>query len=361
MKFALRTKKAIPSRALILAAAAVAAPFIHTYYASAFQKAFGTCNGSNVIWRETVTVSRNSCSIRDTNPVAVSAFNNSVAQWDNPSNLTLSRSSNSVTDCSFDRATNDNNEVSLVNRSAIDGNNGLTFSDIGACFIGANDIDEADATIANDMDLSVREGNVINPRYGRSTFVHEMGHFIGLGHVARTHAVMDNPNSAAMAGGNEPVQLWPDDANGLNALYGLTGSARSNLIVSSQQWVNGPTSFDSGVLAACRGQSFSPTFFLGNSGNAATGTYNIRIRLSTAAPFSGGYTGTTGVAATFTHSLPAFGEFIGPLTFTIPSTLPINLTTPYNIYIDVDFTGGIAERNEGDNVTVSGLQIRVQC
>lgn len=351
-------KRKLPKHVIIVAAVAIAAPFAHTYYASAFQKEFGTCNGSNVIWRETIAIHRNSCSINNTTTIA--AYFNGAGQWDNPSNLAFNFLVNSASDCSFDRASNGENEVSLVNRSAIDGNNGLTFTDIGLCGIGSNDIDEADTTVANDMDFVAREGNNTNPNYGRSTFVHELGHFIGLDHVSRTHAVMDGVGSAALTGGNEPATIWTDDELGLNTLYGLTGSAKSNLIVSAQQWVNGVQNLNSGVLHVCRGGSVSPSFYLGNSGNLATGTYNLRVRLSTTAPFSGGYTQSTNVAATYTHAINAFSEVITQLPFTVPSTLPLT-STPYFIYVDLDFTGSIGERNEGDNTTVSGLQLRVDC
>jgi hypothetical protein len=106
-------------------------------------------------------------------------------------------------------------------------------------------------------------------------------------------------------------------------------------------------------------QTFEPVKFeyLGNSGNAASGTYNLRIRLSPTSPMLGYSLGST-VAATFTHSLGAFSQGTFDLSFRVPTFLS---NGTYFIYVDMDHTGTITELREGDNSTVSAMKLQVTC
>src|ERR1700755_20955 len=110
---------------------------------------WNTCNGSPVKWRGTVNIHRNRCSIPDTG-IVNSAYWNGMRQWDRLSNVVDGTFVNGAGDCSISHG-DVKNEVALVNRANIDANNGLTILQLGLCFIGSNDIDEADVMIANDL------------------------------------------------------------------------------------------------------------------------------------------------------------------------------------------------------------------
>ncbi len=313
-----------------------------------------TCNGSAVKWRGSVNVHRNRCSIPDSGNVN-SAYWNGSGQWNRLSNVVSGFFVNSVSDCSIGHG-DGQNEVGLVNRSAIDGANGMTILQLGLCFIGSNDIDEADVMLANDLSYTPQWGSFLGTT-GRSTFVHEFGHFFGFLHE-NVHSVMRTSPPHILTGGSEPSTVWPSDTIGMQSLYGFS-TARANLLPSALGVVSGSVQRldPSTTVTMCRGSSGTTRMYLGNSGNIASGTYNLRIRLSPTSPMSG-YSLSTTVAATFTHSLGAFSQG----TFNLPFTIPWSLANgTYFIYVDMDYTGSITEILNGDNSTVSAKRVLVNC
>jgi hypothetical protein len=313
-----------------------------------------TCNGSPVQWRGTLNIHRNRCSIPDTGNVN-SAYWNGMRQWDRLSNVVDGTFVNNASDCSISHGDGEN-EVGLVNRSNIDGANGLTILQLGLCFIGSNDIDEADVMIANDLSFTPQNGSFFGTT-GRSTFAHEFGHLFGFLHED-VHAVMRTSPPHLITGGAEPSTVWPSDTAGMLSLYGFA-TTRPNLLPSALGVVGGSVqTLDSNTtVTVCRGGSSSTRVYLGNSGNVGSGTYNLRLRLNTTAPMSGYSLGTT-VVATFTHSIGAFSQGTFDLAFSVPGGLADGT---YFIYTDMDYTGSIAEILEGDNTTVSAKKIRVNC
>jgi hypothetical protein len=313
-----------------------------------------TCNGSPVKWGNTINIHRNRCSIPDSGNVN-SAYWNGSGQWDRLSNVVDGFFVNAESDCSISHG-DGQNEVGLANRSVIDGANGVTILQLGLCFIGSNDIDEADILLANDLSFTPKFGNFLGTT-GRSTFVHEFGHFFGFLHED-AHDIMRTTPPHLLTGGSEPSTLWPSDSIGMRDLYGFATS-RPNLLPSALG-VSGSsvqTLDPATTVTMCRGQSGSSRIYLGNSGNIGSGTYNLRIRLSTTAPMAG-YSGSSGVAASFTHSLGAFSQGTFDLAFRVPASLP---NGTYFIYHDMDHTGTITEIREGDNSTVSAKKILVNC
>jgi hypothetical protein len=313
-----------------------------------------TCNGSAVKWRDTLNIHRNRCSIADAGLVN-SAYWNGMRQWDRLSNVVDGTFVNSASDC-FITHGDGQNEVGLVNRANIDGANGLTVLQLGICFIGSNSIDEADVMVANDMSFTPRNGNFLGTT-GRSTFVHEFGHLFGFLHDD-VHAVLRTSPPHLLTGGAEPSTVWPSDTIGMKSLYGFSTS-RPNLLPSALGVPSGfaQTLDPASTVTVCRGGTSSTRVYLGNSGNVGSGTYNLRIRLNTTGPMTG-YSLSTSVAASFTHSLGAFSQGTFDLGFTVPWSLPDGI---YFIYTDMDHTGTITEILEGDNTTVSAKRIRVNC
>jgi hypothetical protein len=313
-----------------------------------------TCNDNPVQWRDTLTVHRNRCSIPDTGNVN-SAYWNGVLQWDRLSTMVDGFFVNPADDCSISHGDGEN-EVGLVDRSVIDGANGLTVLQLGLCFIGSNSIDEADVMIANDLNFIPQAGN-FHGTTGRSTFVHEFGHFFGFLHED-VHSVMRTTPPHILTGGSEPSTVWPSDTIGMRDVYGFSDN-HPNLLPSALGVVSGSvqTLDPASTVALCRGATRTTRVYLGNSGNVDSGTYNLRIRLSTTPPMEG-YSQSTNVAATFTHSLGAFSQGTFDLPFVVPSFLP---NDTYFIYVDMDYTGTINEILEGDNSTVSAMTIQVNC
>ncbi|KFE72074.1 hypothetical protein [Hyalangium minutum] len=245
--------------------------------------------------------------------------------------------------------------MGLTNRSSIDGANGVTILQLGACTTGPSNINEADILLASDLTFDVKWGN-FRGTAGRSTFVHEFGHFFGFLHED-VHAVLRTTPPHLLTGGTESSTVWPSDTLGMNALYGFRSGV--NLLPSALGVVGSSVqTLDPALtLTLCRGSSRRTRFYLGNDGNVGSGTYGLRIRLSTVPPFSG-YTGTTTVVASFTHSLGGFSQGIFDLNFRIPPTLP---NGTYYIYLDMDPARTIPESQEGDNSTVSAMRINVNC
>ena len=313
-----------------------------------------TCNGSAVKWRGTLNIHRNRCSIADTG-IVNSAYWNGMRQWDRVSNVVDGTFVNPASDCVIHHG-DGQNEVGLVNRSNIDGNNGLTILQLGLCFIGSNDIDEADVMVANDMNFTARNGNFLGTT-GRSTFVHEFGHLFGFLHED-VIAVLRTTPPHLLTGGSEPSTVWPSDTIGMNSLYGFSIN-RPNLLPSALGPVGGSvqTLDPASTVTVCRGGSSTTRVYLGNSGNTGSGTYNLRVRLNTTGPMAG-YSLSTRVVASFTHSIGAFSQGTFDLAFSVPFSVPDGT---YFIYTDMDHTGTITEILEGDNTTVSAKRVRVNC
>lgn len=320
---------------------------------AAFGAQWWTCNGSPVIWRGTLNVQRQQCTIFSP-AQTLDAYWNGVNQWNNLTSVVDNFLVRPASDCFFD---DDDgiNEVGLISRGLIDGANGSTALSLGACGIGSNDIDEADVMIANDLDFDNKVGNVLSNSGGRATFVHEFGHLFGFNHqdgsAPNLLAVMSTNSPHALTGGAATATVFPNDTFGFNTLYGLSSSLPN--LMPSAMGANGTSAIllNTGLTATCPGLNTNVSFFLGNTGKSASGTYNMRIRMSTSS--TPGAAGTT--VATFTHSLAAFGTGVFSLPFTVPNLSPGD----YFIHVDMDHTSSISEVREGDNSTVSGRKIRI--
>ena len=316
--------------------------------------AWDTCNGTPVKWYSGPAVYRNRCSIPDSGNVNT-AYWNGLRQWDDLSHIVSGYNVNAATDCSLDHS-DGQNEIGLCDRASIDGNNGVTYSVVGLCFLGSNGIDEADVCIASDLDFTPRIGSAFGTS-GRSTFVHEAGHFFGFKHEGG-HSILRTSPPHLVTGGYEASTLWPTNAQGMNALYGYSVT-KPNLLPSAMGVVGdvAQTLDPSGTKSVCRGTAQSVKFYVGNLGNAAVSSYSMRVRLSPTAP-PNGYYESTNVVGTFNHSLGAFSEGIFSLGFTVPASLPFNT---YYVYLDMDPAGAVDELKENDNTTVSAMVLRVGC
>lgn len=318
---------------------------------------WNTCNGSSVKWRKSFVITRNRCSIADTGD-RNTAYWNGIRSWDNFSDLVDGFEVNPISDCVVAIGDEDN-EIGVVPPEDIDGARGLTITEVGPCGIGANDIDHADTFIASDTTFVPLHGGAPTSD-GRVAFVHELGHFFGFEHESN-HGAMRSLPPLPVTGGSalEHATTFPTDTLGMHALYGFATNG-PNLIPSANGISGGQMVAlnPGGTVTVCRGTTRNFRFYVGNSGNLASGTYNLRIRFNTLSPLGGGYTATTTTVATFTHSLGAFTESTFDLPVTLPASLP---SATFNVYIDLDHTGSINELREGDNTTFGNTRIRVNC
>lgn len=316
--------------------------------ARAFVSLFGKCNGSNTIWRGTVEVHRNSCSINTTDQI--SAYLNGAHQWNDYSPGVIdSFLVRPTSDCSIDHATNGQNEVGRVARGDIDGVDGRTFVDAGICGIGANDIDEADMLIANDLNLAPGDGRNFATNlgaYGRTVFPHEFGHFFGFDHENFPQTQMRTagmgPTTGGVEVGQEVAVIWPSDSLGMSTLYGIANKA--NLMAGATGIVGGSiaTLDPNTIVGVCTGATQTTRMYIGNAGKAATGTYSGRIQLIGPG---------NPVVLNFTHSLNGFTEGTFDLTFTVPGGL--QAFTPYQIKLILDTGSVVSEFKENDNSAMS--------
>lgn len=318
-----------------------------------------TCNDKPIKWRGALNIVRNSYSIPDTGNVN-SAYWNGVLQWDRLSTVVDGFYKNPPSDTWITHG-DGQNEVGLVNPSTIDGLGGLTVLQMDPCWLHwwtDADIEEADVMVANHLNFTSEWGNVLG-NSGRGVFVHEFGHLFGFLHE-EGHDIMRASTPIILTGGYEPATVWPSDTIGMQSIYGFS-IAKANLLPSASGIKDGvlKTLDLATTITRCRGQTAGTLMYLGNSGNVASGTYNLRVRLSKTSPMSG-YSQNTTVVSTFTHSANAFsgGNLSLPLQFTIPSSLP---NGTYYIYVDMDYTKTVPEIVEGDNSTVSATRISVYC
>jgi hypothetical protein len=134
-----------------------------------------------------------------------------------------------------------------------------------------------------------------------------------------------------------------DDYEGIKFLYG--NPAGHNLYVTALN--TALNAFDIGITKVCRGSSFSFRYAVLHNGNGPV-TSGFRVFLQKA---------LTGIQTTLMTSNATvdlgFSE-IG--TFTVPSTLT---NGDYYIKWEIDRTGIIDEWDETDNVTRSGMTLRV--
>jgi hypothetical protein len=319
---------------------------------------WSTCNGSPVKWRKTLNVNRNRCSIPDSGAVK-DAYLNGSGQWQQYKPVISGLFVNPATDCTINTG-DGQNEVGLATRASIDGNNGLTFRQDGTCFIGSNDIDEADILVANDMpfgDPAANSMTNVNPNPGRVTFVHEFGHLIAFEHE-NAFSIMKTQNPRPLVGGtSNHASVFPSDTIGLNALYGF--NSQSNLVSSAHTFgtnvqLGNPTE----TRFVCRGQSVTVNFTIGQNGNVAAPLFRARVRLSqTAVPAGFSFADGTEVSAA-DFNFGGFSQFSPSFTFTVPSFLPNGV---HFVYFDVDTFSESAESKEDDNSTISGLALNIGC
>jgi hypothetical protein len=352
MKYFKQNRFTVPS--LVLAALSLST--VASFGVASFGADWDDCSGDPIKWRKPIAIQRNSCSIT-TNGIRHQAYNNGVLQWDDLTSEVDQFLVRPIGDCTITDG-DGINEVAVVSRASIDGNNGRTTMVSGPCVPPFNnDLDQGDvkiaATLSNGSPMPFENQSATSlGSHGRDTFVHEFGHFFGFNHRNNNMAAM-HTTSIPKVGGSQSASVFPDDVLGIQALYGLNSSL-PNLLASAHEVLADTSTvlLDTGTSSRCRGQSITVRFYLGNAGSSASGTYQLLYTVQNES--------TTFITSSnsFTHSIGAFTEGTHPLSLTIPTTVP---NGTYLIRLLMDQPNVVSETRDHDNISYSGKRVIVNC
>ena len=270
---------------------------------------------------------------------------------------------------------NDRSDIALVNRADIDGAIGLTMTETDGCNFSWEEehIVTADVMMGADMSFErADESRVVTPpaapgtRIGALALLHELGHALGMEHssgfgvmrnglAARVPFVGMSPGSGGLSS-----ELTGDDVLSISRIYGYDPSYR-NVFVSSQLLRNGlavdnnidPTKGDAihpDPLLVCPGDKVN---FYATIGNDSSVREQLQVAVYSDADANAYYFPTTGALAVFNFSMVR-GENSFPVQFTVPGTLPANVTE--NVFVSLPSSAW--DRKGYDNVARSRLRIR---
>lgn len=321
----------------------------------------GTCNGSPVhLDTSSLAEFRMTCSFPD-NSYQSAQFDRVVANWNVNSHIPVTGFDRD-TDCTFSLG-NWHNEVGLVDRSAIQGRNGLTFyAHENFCFsdLSAGNYSESDSQLASDLDIWSQHqpgeifsncgtaGSCTDPRagYAFAVMVHEMGHQLGLGDSS-SHVNMMWYGPDWFPGGINGPTPYPEDARGVSSLYGSDGSR--NLFPSAQHLASTASggvvmvqNIPPGSETVCANGTLSAAVTLANMGPAVTYSHDVWL---TRNPDGS----SPAVSFTWTNSFTT--EWRTSHFFFDLSLEGLGIGTYYLVH-RVDSGNQVSERNENDNLLV---------
>ena len=272
---------------------------------------------------------------------------------------------------------NDRSDIALVNRADIDGAIGYTMTETDGCTFSWEDehIVTADVMMAADVAFDrADESRVVtsapsgsNTRIGAIALLHELGHALGLEHSsgfavmrdglkARVPFVGMTPNSGGLSS-----ELTGDDVLGISSVYGYDPRYR-NVFVSSQLLRNGtvvdnnidPTKGDAvhpDPLLVCPGDKVN---FYATIGNDSSTREQLDVAVYADADPNAYFFPSSGALATTSFTMVR-GEFSFPVQFTVPGSMPANVTQ--NVFVSLPTTN-LWDRKGYDNSARSRLRIR---
>ncbi|UCC31099.1 MAG: matrixin family metalloprotease [Phycisphaerales bacterium] len=245
------------------------------------------------------------------------------------------------------RLGNGDNEIVFTDNAGTGGALAITQLRLDWCFFG-QDIEEADIKFNNSVTW---ETGAHDPRFEettasfRFTAVHEMGHFLGLGHEDDRMAALLSTASGFWGGSpSTRTHPFPDDAVGSRTLYPHSNT-ETDIAISNFRWVspnNTSLILPSGTQTVSAGDTFTTGFAFGNLGTHSVNNIEVIIVLSTNDIIS---TVDRVIATGTGWCTPGY---YGDHTFTV--RVPGNMT-PRVYYVGgiLDPNNYIAERREGNN------------
>jgi hypothetical protein len=255
------------NRNILCAGALLLTGFFMTDKAEAYR--YTKCGDGKVIWSSPFGMIQNLDSIAPGGQ-REDAMNNAIDRWRNVRGmndmvfLEAFGFGSSITFINF------KNDVAVVPRPAINGNNGLTLMLHDGCFFGGDmEWIEADVMVAGDMTFGPT-GETSLATSGRMTFIHEFGHAHGLLHAQRFNHMRRVQPRPRVGGPGETVDVLPDDANGGRFLY-PSGKTEVNLFATAHRRISSSdtiTRNNSGTFQACSkgGASLTINSTVGNNG-----------------------------------------------------------------------------------------------
>lgn len=248
----------------------------------------------------------------------------------------------------------------LVSRSNIGGRNGLTHIIYNAplCTPGiAERIIEADVMVANDMIYVNPAEDTLTTNNGRTTFLHEFGHALGLLHNQDYNTMRTVQPRPVFGGLGEHQDVFPDDAAGGRALYPSSGSTHVNIFTTASMR---DVSTDTIQPNTGVGPVFSCTSGGGQITILATAGNNGQVNITQTERWFISYSSTAYANGFF------FAEWAGS-TYNAGSAISVwrTLTLPalavgtYRLFHGVDMLNQVVEKREDDNVSRQPLLIQV--
>ncbi len=321
----------------------------------ALAAAWSTCNGRNVVWGSGhfATV-RNSCSIGDSGD-RNSSYWNAIGQWQSVQGVINGTYVWPPDRCWITHG-DGWNDVAVVNRGDIDGNNGLTLTFYDSCFWwwDTQHIVEADAMIASDMTFYNPDESQWTDRIsGRDTFTHELGHAHGLLHSEYFGQMRTYQPRPYVGGWGDHISVLPDDAWGIRALYG--GPGYRNLFASAQE-ISGPnvvTTNPAGTMYVCKNEPVNLRFTFGNTGSWGVDSFRIRVSMNNVPPLDGAWGGWD--LGYWTGWVSPTGTYSGSYPVWVPD-VPVGI---YWLYFNVDDNWQIDELRHSDNITHNAMTLYV--